>query len=53
MQPPKQAQVVIIRSAVAYWNSPLRVLRSLGYIYPHYRRTYQWVVNVRNQETLF
>ena len=30
------------------WNSPLRVVHSLGYIYPYYRRTYEWVANERN-----
>ena len=32
MQLPKQAQVVIIGSSVAYWNSPLKVAHPLGYI---------------------
>ena len=30
MQLPKQAQVVIIGSSVAYWNSPLKVAHPLG-----------------------
>ena len=32
MQLPKQAQVVIIGSSVAYWISPLKVAHPLGYI---------------------
>ena len=53
MQLPKQAQVVIIRSSVAYWNSPLKVAHPLGYIYPYYMRSYEWVANERNQKTLY
>ena len=35
------------------WNSPLKVAHPLGYIYPYYRRSYEWVANERNQKTLY
>ena len=35
------------------WNSPLKVAHPLGYVYPDYRRSYEWVANERNQKTLY
>ena len=35
------------------WNSPLKVAHPPGYVYPYYRRSYEWVANERNRKTLY
>ena len=35
---------------LSHWSSPLKVAHPLGYIYPYYRRTYEWVANERNRK---
>jgi hypothetical protein len=40
-----------VSNRLSYWNNLQQVVRSLGYVYPYYRRTCEWVTSARNRKT--